>query len=128
MKNLNKNLNKISTWVVYGLHVSGITLIKKLNDFTRLMMRSIWTLAVATCLVAIDASAETLFFIMTGRAISTVLWRAKESCMLRPLSAITASPDCNFSRKPLASQSPCHWYCHCIIKTKSWHAKREILK
>ena len=62
---------------MYGLNVSGITPLIKLNDFSRFIIRSIRTLAVATRLVAVDAHAETLFFRMIGGAISTVSCNAR---------------------------------------------------
>ena len=65
--------------LTYGLHVRGITPLRKLNHFSRLIMRSIWTLEVATRLVAVDAHADTLFLRIIGGAISTVLCKAKRS-------------------------------------------------
>ena len=62
---------------MYGLHVSGITPLKKLNDFSRFIIRSICTLAVATRLVAVDARAETLFLRIIGGAISRVSCNAR---------------------------------------------------
>lgn len=54
----------VTAELMYGLHVSGIAPLRKVNDFSRFMIRSIWTLEVATRLVAVDALAETLFFRM----------------------------------------------------------------
>ena len=91
----------VTAELTYGLHVRGITPLRKLNNFSRLIMCSIWTLEVATHLVAVDARADTLFLPIIGGAISTVPCKAKRSWILKPLSAITASPGFSFSRKPL---------------------------
>ena len=48
-------------------------------NFSRLIMRSIGTLEVATRLVAVDARADTLFFRIIEGAISTVSCKAKRS-------------------------------------------------
>ena len=87
--------------LTYGLHVRGITPLRKLNNFSHLIMCSVWTLDVATHLVAVDAHADTLFLRIIGGAISTVSCRAKRSCMFKPSSAITESPGLSFSRETL---------------------------
>ena len=101
--------------LTYGLHVRGITPVWKLNDFSRLIMRSIWTFEVATRLVAVDARADTLFLGIIGGAISKVSCKAKRSWMLKPLSAITASPGSVFQGNHWHLQFPCHWFFHYTI-------------
>ena len=54
---------------MYALHESGITPLKKFNDFSCFFVCSICTLAVATRLVAVDAWAEKLFLHIIGGAI-----------------------------------------------------------
>ena len=105
----------VTTELTYGLHERGITPLRKLNNFSCLIMRSIWTLDVATHLVAVYAGPHTLFLRIIGGAISTVSCKAKRSWMLSPHQPLQRHLGSVFQGNHRHLQSPCRWYFHCTI-------------